>query len=128
MALRVRPADTPEQVEMVTLAARLCGTPLTVSIDPADPKVTALEAADVKVHKESLSEFIASMFEYERIRTCSPDIPYEVFEAAAAADKYIATAPPVHEGRVELVHYIKEQSISFEYHRYGSITEVPSIK
>lgn len=39
-------------------------------------------------------------------------------------DKYIATAPPVKEGRVELIHYIKEQSIAFEYHRYGSIAEV----
>ena len=31
--------------------------------------------------------------------------------------KYIATAKPVKNGRVELIHYIKEQSISFEYHR-----------
>ena len=49
-----------------------------------------------------------------------------MFAQAAAADKYIATAAPVKEGRVELIHYIKEQSISFEYHRYGSISEVPA--
>jgi len=24
---------------------------------------------------------------------------------------------------LELLHYLKEQSIAFEYHRYGSITE-----
>ena len=29
---------------------------------------------------------------------------------------------------VELIHYIKEQSISFEYHRYGSILEVPPVE
>ena len=57
---------------------------------------------------------------YERIRTCSPDLPREMYERAAACDKYIATPAPVKDGRVELVHYIKEQSISFEYHRYGS--------
>jgi RHH-type proline utilization regulon transcriptional repressor/proline dehydrogenase/delta 1-pyrroline-5-carboxylate dehydrogenase len=128
MALRVMAADTAEQIEMVALAARLCGTPLTVSIDPADPKIAALEAAGVEVRRQTLSEFIASMPAYERIRTCSPDIPREMYEAAAAIDKYIATAPPVREGRVELIHYIKEQSISFEYHRYGSITEVPPIE
>ena len=47
---------------------------------------------------------------------------------AARIDKYIATAKPVKDGRVELIHYIKEQSISFEYHRYGSILEVPSVE
>ena len=47
---------------------------------------------------------------------------------AARIDKYIATAKPVKDGRVELIHYIKEQSISFEYHRYGSILEVPPVE
>jgi len=48
-----------------------------------------------------------------------------MYERAAATDKYIATAPPVREGRLELIHYIKEQSIAFEYHRYGSISDIP---
>ena len=62
---------------------------------------------------------------YERIRTCRADLPMAVYEKAAASDKYIATAAPLKNGRVELIHYIKEQSITFEYHRYGSISEVP---
>jgi len=48
-----------------------------------------------------------------------------MYERAAETNKYIATAPPVKQGRIELIHYIKEQSIAFEYHRYGSISEVP---
>ena len=56
------------------------------------------------------------------------DLPREMYERAAATDKYIATAAPVKDGRVELIHYIKEQSISFEYHRYGSISEVPPVE
>ena len=43
-------------------------------------------------------------------------------------NKYIATAKPVKNGRVELIHYIKEQSISFEFHRYGSILDVPPVE
>ena len=43
-----------------------------------------------------------------------------MYERAAECDKYIATAAPVKDGRVELIHYIKEQSNSVEYHRYGS--------
>ena len=51
------------------------------------------------------------MKNYERIRTCGADIPMEMYEEAARIDKYIATAKPVKDGRVELIHYIKEQSI-----------------
>ena len=43
-----------------------------------------------------------------------------MYERAAAINKFISTDAPVRNGRVELIHYIKEQSISFEYHRYGS--------
>ena len=68
------------------------------------------------------------MKNYERVRTCGPDIPMEIYKEAAAIDKYIATVPPVKDGRIELIHYIKEQSISFEYHRYGSISEIPPVE
>ena len=49
-------------------------------------------------------------------------------ECNAFCDKYIAQAAPVRNGRIELTHYIKEQSISNEYHRYGSQIEVPKIE
>lgn len=55
-------------------------------------------------------------------------VPLRYHKAAAQADKHIAAVPPVKNGRVELIHYIKEQSIVFEYHRYGSISEVPAFE
>ena len=55
-------------------------------------------------------------------------MPDTLFVAAAQADMFIAQAAPVHNGRIELTHYIKEQSISNEYHRYGSQIEVPEIE
>ena len=105
---------------MIALAAKICGTPLTISFDPADDRSAALASTGATLKKESLDAFIASMPSYERIRTCSPNIPLAMYERAAATNKFIATDVPVKDGRVELVHYIKEQSISFEYHRYGS--------
>jgi RHH-type proline utilization regulon transcriptional repressor/proline dehydrogenase/delta 1-pyrroline-5-carboxylate dehydrogenase len=62
------------------------------------------------------------------VRTISAFVPDVVFEAAAAVDKYIEQAPPVSNGRIELARYIQEQSISNEYHRYGSQIEVPPIE
>jgi RHH-type proline utilization regulon transcriptional repressor/proline dehydrogenase/delta 1-pyrroline-5-carboxylate dehydrogenase len=64
------------------------------------------------------------MGSYDRIRTF-PDIPKLTMKSRELG-MYIATAKPVVEGRLEMLHYLKEQSISFEYHRYGSITEEPA--
>lgn len=113
---------------MIALAAKTCGTPLTISFDEKDDRSLALSASGCQLRKESLSSFLSTLQSFERIRTCGADLPMELYQAAAKIDKYIATAPPVKEGRVELIHYIKEQSITFEYHRYGSITEIPPIE
>lgn len=50
---------------------------------------------------------------------------FKMYQAFGYHFDFIATARPVKEGRIKLIHYIKEQSISFEYHRYGSISDVP---
>lgn len=128
MVLRLFPGDSNEQIRMIALAAKTCHTPLVISCDPTDDRAEILASADCRIKKESFDEFLATMKDYERIRTCSADIPMMMYEQAAHFDKYIATAPPVKDGRVELIHYIKEQSISFEYHRYGSISEVPPVE
>lgn len=125
MVLRLFPEDTNEQAAMIVCATETCGTPLTVSFDPKDDRSAALSALGCAYQKESLDEFLKAMPTYERVRTCSPNIPRSLYERAAEANQYISTAPPVKQGRIELIHYIKEQSIAFEYHRYGSISEVP---
>ena len=125
MVLRLFGDETREQVEMVCLAAKTVGTPLVVSADP-DAHLPGQLPCAVKL--ESLDKFCASIKDYERVRTISANVPDEVFRAAAECDKYIAQAPPVRNGRIELAHYIKEQSISNEYHRYGSQIEVPDVE
>ena len=127
MVLRLFPGDSNEDAKMIILAAQTCHTPLTVSFD-TDDRAAALASTGCRLKKETFDEFLATMKDYERIRTCRADIPMEMYEEAARIDKYIATAPPVKDGRVELIHYIKEQSIAFEYHRYGSISEVPPVE
>jgi RHH-type proline utilization regulon transcriptional repressor/proline dehydrogenase/delta 1-pyrroline-5-carboxylate dehydrogenase len=48
-------------------------------------------------------------------------VPLEIRRAAAEALQYIADAPPVSNGRVELVWYFQEQSLTVLYHRYGNL-------
>ncbi len=125
MVLRLFGDETLEQVQMVQLAAKTVGTPLTISADASHPLLAQLEGP---VKKESLAAFCDSIKDYERVRTISRNVPDEVFGAAAECDRYIAQSLPVKCGRIELALYIKEQSIANEYHRYGSQIEVPEIE
>ncbi len=125
MVLRLFGDETLEQIEMVQLAAKTVGTPLTISLDADSPFVEKLTG---KLKKESLADFCDRIKNYERVRTISQQVPDAVFEAAAQCDKYIAQSIPVKNGRIELALYIKEQSIANEYHRYGSQIEVPTVE
>ena len=124
MVLRLFGDESLEHIQMVQLAAKTVGTPLTISADKDHPLVGKLSGVKI----ESLKAFCDSMPQYERIRTISAQVPDEVFEAAAHCDRYIAQSIPVKNGRIELAIYIKEQSISNEYHRYGSQIEIPEVE
>ncbi|MDR0891312.1 MAG: bifunctional proline dehydrogenase/L-glutamate gamma-semialdehyde dehydrogenase [Mediterranea sp.] len=128
MVLRLFEGDKLEAAQQVAFAAKLCHTPLSISVPVDCPFADELLQLGVPVQAETLESFLSTMAKYERIRTCRADLPMEMYAEAARLDKYIATATPLKNGRVELLHYIKEQSIAFEYHRYGSITEIPPVE
>jgi RHH-type proline utilization regulon transcriptional repressor/proline dehydrogenase/delta 1-pyrroline-5-carboxylate dehydrogenase len=128
MALRVQEKDAPEDVELVMTAAATARTPLTVSLpenlsqamtEAVEKALRSLKGIDVKVQTEAA--FIADMPTYERIRMCSPEGSDAIYKRAAELGLHIAAEPVLAEGRLELLHYLKEQSIAYEYHRYGSI-------
>jgi len=124
--LRLHGSDQMCEILMTVSASFIVGVPITVSIAEDDPKCDSLKQLAGKSDKWTIvvqdeTSFINYMEKYERIRTCSPNISEAIYKKAAELGKYIATAPPVSEGRIELLHYLKEQSITFEYHRYGSI-------
>ena len=125
MRLRLFGDETLEHIQMVQLAAHTVGTPLTISVSADHPLLSQLNG---DVVEENLEAFCEGMNRYERVRTISKNVPDAVFEAAAHCDRYIAQSLPVKNGRVELALYIKEQSISNEYHRYGSQIEVPDVE
>ncbi len=126
MVLRVLPKDSLIEVLLIIIASKIASTPLTISIKPNDIKLVNIKKVidnKSKLLVQSDEEFMSIMNNYDRIRTCNNDIPNAFFIKTAEKGKYIATAKPLAEGRLELLHYLKEQSIAFEYHRYGSISE-----
>ena len=124
---RIQETDEFVEVLMIITAAQISKTPLFVSIDKSDSKLGMLQTfiKEEQVMTQNETEFIEYMQFYDRIRTCSSNLSAAIYEKAAELGLYIATQKPLMEGRLELLHYLKEQSISFEYHRYGSITEIP---
>jgi RHH-type proline utilization regulon transcriptional repressor/proline dehydrogenase/delta 1-pyrroline-5-carboxylate dehydrogenase len=73
---------------------------------------------------QSDQDVIDFMNRIQRVRYAAPGrVPVAVFQAAANTGFYIARAPVVMEGRIEMLHYFREQSICDNYHRYGNLGE-----
>lgn len=132
VGFRVQVNDDLTDILLIANASNTAKTPLTVSISPTDNKrgeieneVENLKYIGLKV--ESDKDFIDRMKKYERIRTATKDLSNEFYKEAAKLGKHIANEKPLIEGRIELLHYLKEQSITNEYHRYGSIFDESKI-
>ena len=128
MALRIADGDALNDALLVMLAANQTKTKLTVSLSDKHHQLEVIKAKvatfdGMKLRLESEEDFINTMSTYERIRTCSESLSDAVYQKAAELGLCIIDSAPLAEGRIELLHYLKEQSISFEYHRYGSIFE-----
>ncbi|MDR1652693.1 MAG: proline dehydrogenase family protein [Prevotellaceae bacterium] len=126
MVLRLQKADGILDVALAIAAAVVSKAVLTVSIDPTDPKLPALKKALEKSYSleaESEEHFLFEMCKYDRIRTLTAGLSDSFYAAAAKNGQWIASQIPLSEGRIELLHYLREQSISYEYHRYGSMME-----
>ena len=106
VALRAEPDAAPRDIERVRTAADRCGVALIESLPAAETSpefASRLAALDV-----------------QRIRvvgTCSQELRAGANEAGI----HIADDPVTAEGRIELLHYLREQAISRTTHRYGNV-------
>jgi RHH-type proline utilization regulon transcriptional repressor/proline dehydrogenase/delta 1-pyrroline-5-carboxylate dehydrogenase len=125
MVLRVLDQDNLIDLMMVLEAAAIAGVKLDVSCSADSPFASALKdkVGKKKVIIEDLTSFIARLAMYERVRVTREEVPAELLKRAAEAGVYIANRKPLTEGLLELIHYLREQSVTYEYHRYGNIVE-----
>ena len=106
MALRAEADATPRDVARVRAAARRCNVPL----------------IDSHAARETGAEFAArlSSLGVQRVRVLGSRT-HDLRAAANEAGVHIADDPVTAEGRVELLHYLREQSVSCTTHRYGNV-------
>jgi RHH-type proline utilization regulon transcriptional repressor/proline dehydrogenase/delta 1-pyrroline-5-carboxylate dehydrogenase len=135
LRIRVHEKDTVFDVFARAAAARAAGCRATVSSPPnrAGLKKDAVKLLDdltdswgaaiefITETDEQLAHVIAS-HQTERVRYAAPDrVPLVIRKTAAGALQYVGDTPPVSHGRVELLWYLQEQSLSVVYHRYGNL-------
>jgi len=114
-------------------AARIAGCEVEVSL-PADLENSVAkflygpEGKDLcdsaKLLTESDHELSVRLSEIERVRYAFHDrVPEVMHKVAAKLGKHISRNAPLAEGRIEMLRYLREQSISADYHRYGNLGE-----
>lgn len=133
VVVRIHEADSLFDVLARTAAVQISGCNLMISI-PTDLNnaVTSFLhgetgrkiVARTPLERHSEDDLIRLMSRVQRIRYAAPErVPAAVSEAAAARGFYVARSKVLMEGRIELLQYFQEQSVSDSYHRYGNLGE-----
>jgi len=123
--LRLQKGDAPLDLARICAAAITARTHLEVSWDPKEmPGVPSTWPVGVSISLESNEECARRIRErsIRRIRLASAPSK-EIVDAAAVAGSFICDAPVCANGRIELLHYMREVATSYDYHRYGN-TEI----
>ena len=132
LRVRLDPRDAPWTLWARVAAARIAGCRVTVS-SPHDleyPALAALEritemwGARIEFLEESDEELALAISEghTQRVRYEGPDrAPESILRAVGDSGVWIARSPVLPVGRVELLWYLREQSISHDYNRYGNL-------
>jgi RHH-type proline utilization regulon transcriptional repressor/proline dehydrogenase/delta 1-pyrroline-5-carboxylate dehydrogenase len=132
MRVCIHAEDTAFELFARVAAARLVGCHVTVSVPAGThfPMVQQLHeateewAAAIEFVEETEAELVEAITtrQFGRLRYAGAGrVPLEVRRAANEANVFIADAPVLAEGRIELLWYVREQSVSFDYHRYGNL-------
>ncbi len=130
--VRVHPEDTAVDLFTRVCAAHLAGSRVTVSVPPHldGPALRLLKeltgpwAGAIRFVEESDEQLAMAIREHriDRVRYAAPGrVPRVVLEAAGQAGRCVVSTPVVLEGRLELLWYLREQSLSIDYHRYGNL-------
>jgi RHH-type proline utilization regulon transcriptional repressor/proline dehydrogenase/delta 1-pyrroline-5-carboxylate dehydrogenase len=130
--VRVHQADTAFEVFARVCAAHAAGCRVVVSTAPGvdSASVQRLEqltqswAGAIEFVEESDAELAQAIRDgqTERVRYAASDRPSpEALEAGNQMNGCIVSVPVSAEGRLELLWYVREQSISTDYHRYGNL-------
>jgi RHH-type transcriptional regulator, proline utilization regulon repressor / proline dehydrogenase / delta 1-pyrroline-5-carboxylate dehydrogenase len=128
IAMRVQAEDNVTDVMRIIAAVLICKAPLEISV-ASDKKSSIMQgkwqkkAPQILTVTETEEQFIARVIrkgKIKRIRLLStPSVALQ--QAFAEAACQVILEPVLANGRIELLNYLREISISIDYHRYGNL-------
>ncbi len=128
--VRVHADDSAFEIYTRVCAAHLAGCRVIVSFASASPVISQLEelteswAGAIEFVEESDEQLTAAIRagQTDRVRFAAPDrVPPVVLQAGNEAGACVVSTPVSAEGRLEMLWYLREQSVSTDYHRYGNL-------
>ena len=128
--VRVHADDSAFEIFTRVCAAHVAGCRVTVSFPLKLAAVSLLEEmteswAGAIEFVEETDEHLATAVragQTDRVRFASPErVPIEVAQAGNEAGGCVISTPVSGEGRLEMLWYLREQSVSTDYHRYGNL-------
>jgi RHH-type transcriptional regulator, proline utilization regulon repressor / proline dehydrogenase / delta 1-pyrroline-5-carboxylate dehydrogenase len=128
--VRVHADDNAFEIFTRLCAARIAGVRVIVSAPEKFPTISSLEELGKfwKDAAEFIQETDAQLAEIirggqtGRVRYAAPErVPLSVLQAGNEAGGCVVSTPVSVEGRLEMLWYLREQSISTDYHRYGNL-------
>lgn len=121
IALRLQQETLSLDGLRIIAAALTCGAELEVSFAKSElpwkesaPTLRVIEESDAAFEERLKNGLL------ERVRLAEP-APFSLKKAAAIHGLSVLDAPVLANGRLELLHYVREVSLSIDYHRYGNL-------
>ena len=127
MCFRVQKSDTPLNIFRVIAAAISCNANLEISYSKDSCSLGFNDRwrhsfPILRLREESDKEFLDRVKKgtFSRIRLISKP-SNEMKHVAAESSTYLCHNPVLASGRFELLNYLRETALSFDYHRYGNL-------
>lgn len=132
LTIRVNSSDSLRDAIASIIAAVASGAQFVLSMDPAMESTrkslleSTADAVPGQIHpmEESDEQLVERVRndDLTRLRTLNPsNTQQELIAAAGQAFVTVVNDPVLLDGRVECLRYMDEQSISYDYHRYGNL-------
>jgi RHH-type proline utilization regulon transcriptional repressor/proline dehydrogenase/delta 1-pyrroline-5-carboxylate dehydrogenase len=128
--VRVHAADSAFEIFTRVIAAHVASCRVTVSALMKLSTVSLLEelteswAGAIEFIEETDEQLVAAIRSQQTIRVrfaALERVPELVLRAGGEAGGCVISTPVSGEGRLEMLWYLREQSISTDYHRYGNL-------
>ena len=127
ICLRIQPQDTPFDILRVCAAALATETPIQVSFTRGEATVEITSdwkkmMPIFRFVEETEDRFLERLKNgaFHKVRLLSSASQTLHYTAAESAT-FLDISPVLTSGRFELLHYLREVAISYDYHRYGNL-------